>query len=116
VLALAMTDNSFLHIVLEFESSNKNRDTGARFVENNIVCGLKSLFGEVGAAIPFTLIKLSEQGNSDKDKGDSIQLVISCPTEFLVKLRSAITLQGQFHGESCCYWVKKVSKSPHRVV
>ena len=82
---------------------------------------LKTIFGDLGAAIPFTVLKYCS---------DTKSVIISCPDTDLVKLRTAITLQNSYQGlESflklvenyyfncylitgidCCYSVTRVVK------
>jgi len=96
-----MSDAAFLLLHLEFEKSNKSRDLTKTYLKNNITFALKNLFGEVGASIPFSVVKLSESGEA----------IVSCSAESVVKLRSSLTLQGTFQGENCCYTVKRVARS-----
>jgi len=96
-----MSHVAFLLLHLEFEGTNKNRDLTKTFLKNNITFALKNLFGEVGAAIPFSVLKLSDTGEA----------ILSCPAQSVVKLRSSLTLQGTFQGENCCYSVKQEARS-----
>lgn len=97
-----MPHQSFLLVKLEIEEKaikeiNKSLD----YISNNITVSLKSVFGECGAAIPFSVVKYCPDSNS---------VILSCPDTGLVKLRTALTLQSTYQGFDCCYSVEKVVK------
>ncbi len=68
-------------------------------MENNLLVGLRNVFGEAGAATPFDVVK------ADSDDGDALSLILSCPDHLAKKLRTAITLQGSYQGKRCAYHV-----------
>ena len=68
----------------------KEIDTSLDYITNNIIVSLKSVFGELGAAIPFSVLKYCP---------DSSSLIVSCPDSGLVKLRTALTLQNNYQGD-----------------
>ena len=73
------------------------------YLRNNIVFALKTLFGEVGAAISFDIIDFSPSKNS---------FIIHChEAADAIKIRAAITLQASFQGQTCCYRVLKTSSN-----
>ena len=90
-----MPQQSYLLVKLEIESKAfKEIDTSLDYISNNIIVSLKSVFGEVGAAIPFSVLKFCP---------DSSSFILSCPDSGLVKLRTALTLQSNYQGTS---WMK----------
>ena len=53
-----MPQQSYLLVKLEIEEKAiKEIDTSLEYFSNNISVSLKSVFGEVGAAIPFSALK-----------------------------------------------------------
>ena len=58
------SNDYFLNVLLQFDKLNKSRQVTEEYVTNNIVYGLKTLFGEDGAAFPFSILQLTEE--SDK--------------------------------------------------
>jgi len=97
-----MSEQSYLLVKLELDSkSSRDTDTSPHYITNNIIFSLKSVFGELGAATPFTVLRYSS---------DSKTLILSCPDTCLVKLRSALTLQSSYQGIDCCYSVIRVVK------
>jgi len=94
-----MTTNTYLVVKLDIESVPEV-DRSITYLENNIIFSLKTLFGDCGAAIPFSVLKFSD-----------LTAVLSCPDTSVVKLRTALTLQNTYQGHSCCYTVLEVSKN-----
>ncbi|XP_060925964.1 ribonuclease P protein subunit p14 [Limanda limanda] len=83
-------------LVLEDESTKLS---GVEF-KLFIVSGLKSLYGEVGAALPFDVLKY------DEDKRSALLRVYS---RGLVKLWSSLTLLGSYQNQACAFRVLQVS-------
>jgi hypothetical protein len=102
----------FLNVLLQFDKVNKNRQVTEDYVLNNIVYGLKTLFGEVGASFPINILKLSSEkaGAFDNNKNE-YRIVVMCPTECAVKLRASLTLHGTYQGERCAYHILKAANS-----
>jgi len=96
---------SYLVVSLDLENPSE-ADLSPSYLTNNIQFGLKTLFGEVGAGIPFSVLKVSR-----KDQNAPTTALLSCPDTCLVKLRTGLTLQGSYQGQDCCYTVKEVTKS-----
>ena len=84
-----MSNQSYLLVKLEFEENNCDLDTSLEYITNNICGSLKAVFGEVGASIPFTVIKYCPETSST---------IIECPDTCLVKLRTALSLQNSYQG------------------
>ena len=104
--------NHFFNVWLQFGTSNKNRQVTEEYVLNNIAYGLKTLFGEVGAACPIEILKLnSHKDESDKPLDSEYNIILMCPSDFTVKLRASLTLHGSYQGESCAYHVIKTTDS-----
>ena len=100
------TNDYFFHVLLQFDSVNKNRQVTEDYVLNNIIYGLKTLFGEVGAAFPIRVLQFSTENS--KVPAMSIKeykLIVTCPTDCAVKLRASLTLHGSYQGERCAYHV-----------
>jgi len=94
-----MSTQTYLLVNLDIEDSAEV-DTSVHYLETNITFSLKTLFGDCGAAIPFSVLKFED-----------LTAVLSCPDKSLVKLRTALTLQGTYQGNTCCYSVQKVTKN-----
>jgi len=94
-----MTTHTYLVVKLDIESASEV-DRSINYLESNIIFALKTLFGDCGTAIPFSVLKFSDA-----------TAVLSCPDTSVVKLRTALTLQNTFQGHPCCYTVTKVTKN-----
>lgn len=70
-----------------------------------IVSGLRSLYGEVGAALNFDLL------NYDEVSGEAFLRVSK---EALVKLWSSLTLLGSYQNLSCAFRVLQVTPADSR--
>ncbi|XP_017284742.1 ribonuclease P protein subunit p14 [Kryptolebias marmoratus] len=65
-----------------------------------IIAGLKSLHGEVGAALNFDVLKYDEE---------SLTALLRVYSRGLVKLWSSLTLQGFYQNQACAFRVLQVS-------
>ncbi|XP_070701127.1 ribonuclease P protein subunit p14 isoform X2 [Pempheris klunzingeri] len=65
-----------------------------------IITGLKSLYGEVGAALTFDLLKYDE---------DTLTALLRVYSRGLVKLWSSLTLLGSYQNQACAFRVLQVS-------
>ncbi|XP_056130527.1 ribonuclease P protein subunit p14 [Lampris incognitus] len=65
-----------------------------------IISALRSLYGEVGAAFPFDLLKYEEE---------TLTAVLRVYSRGLVKLWSSLTLLGSCRNQSCAFRVLQVS-------
>ena len=100
------TNDYFFHVLLQFEKGNKNRQVTEDYVLNNIIYGLKTLFGEVGAAFPTSVLQFSsEKSQSSAMNKNEYKLILSCPADCAVKFRASLTLHGSYQGERCAYHV-----------
>ena len=112
-----MEENSFNHffsVLLQFDASNKNRQVTEDYVLNNIIYGLKTLFGEVGAACSIEILRLSSNSSAserNKFNNNEYSIILMCPSDFAVKLRASLTLHGSYQGERCAYHVLKAADS-----
>lgn len=88
----------YMRISLELESKN-TRLTPAQ-LKQLIITGLKDLYGEVGAALPFDLLKFDE---------NTLTAVLRVCNRGLVKLWSALTLLGFYQNELCAFRIIQVS-------
>ncbi|TRY87287.1 hypothetical protein DNTS_022259 [Danionella cerebrum] len=84
----------YMKISLVFENGKKNI-TDAQF-KQLIICGLKDLYGEIGAAFPFDLLKFDQQ---------ELTGILRVYNRGLVKLWSAVTLLGSYQSEACAFRV-----------
>ncbi|KAI3369749.1 hypothetical protein L3Q82_024575 [Scortum barcoo] len=66
-----------------------------------IISGLRSLFGEVGAALTFDLLKYDE---------DTLTALLRVYSKGLVKLWSSLTLLGSYQNQGCAFRVLQVSR------
>lgn len=65
-----------------------------------IITGLKSLYGEVGAALSFDLLKYDE---------DTLTFLLRVYSRGLVKLWSSLTLLGSYKNQACAFRVLQLS-------
>ncbi|XP_029007389.1 ribonuclease P protein subunit p14 [Betta splendens] len=83
-------------LVLEDESTKLSAVELKQF----IITGLKTLYGEVGAALNFDLLKYDE---------DTFTAVLRVYSKWLVKLWSSLTLNGFYQNQACAFRVLQVS-------
>lgn len=83
-------------LVLEDESTRLSAVELKQF----IISGLKSLFGEVGAALTFDLLKYDE---------DTLTAFLRVGSSGLVRLWSSLTLLGSYQNQACAFRVLQVS-------
>ncbi|XP_030277123.1 ribonuclease P protein subunit p14 [Sparus aurata] len=83
-------------LVLEDESTRLSAVDLKQF----IISGLKSLYGEVGAALTFDLLKYDE---------DTLTAFLRVNSRGLVKLWSSLTLLGSYQNQACAFRVLQVS-------
>uniref|UniRef100_UPI0037E97A49 ribonuclease P protein subunit p14 isoform X1 n=1 Tax=Semicossyphus pulcher TaxID=241346 RepID=UPI0037E97A49 len=83
-------------LVLEDESTRLSAVDLKQF----IITGLKSLYGEVGAALTFDLLKYDE---------DTLTALLRVTSRGLVKLWSSLTLLGFYQNQACAFRVLQVS-------
>ncbi|XP_023279951.1 ribonuclease P protein subunit p14 [Seriola lalandi dorsalis] len=83
-------------LVLEDETTRLSAVDFKQF----IITGLKSLFGEVGAALNFDLLKYNEE---------TLSATLRVYSRGLVKLWSSLTLLGSYQNQACAFRVLQVS-------
>ncbi|XP_048878026.1 ribonuclease P protein subunit p14 [Brienomyrus brachyistius] len=88
----------YMKISLIFEKEGKRLE--AAFFKQLIISALRDLYGEVGAAFPFDVLKFDEA---------SLTAILRVYNSGLVKLWSALTLLGSYHNEPCAVRVTQVS-------
>ncbi|KAK2906755.1 hypothetical protein Q8A67_005740 [Cirrhinus molitorella] len=88
----------YMKISLVLESGRKSISE-AQF-KQLIICGLKDLYGEVGASFPFDLLKFD---------WDKLTAILRVYNSGLVKLWSALTLLGSYENVACAFRVTQVS-------
>ncbi|KAG7478153.1 hypothetical protein MATL_G00077240 [Megalops atlanticus] len=88
----------YMKIALILENEDK-RMNAAHF-KQLIISALKDLYGEIGAAFPFDVLKFEE---------NTLTAVLRVYNSGLVKLWSALTLLGSYQNEPCAVQVKQVS-------
>ena len=94
----------YFDVLLQFDKEDKNRQVTEEYVLNNITYGLKTLFGEVGAAFPISVIQFLPPNGQQINKNE-LRLILTCPAECAVKVRASLTLHGSYQGERCAYHV-----------
>jgi len=77
-------------------------DLSPAVLQNNILLALRNLFGEVGAGYPVDILKI----NRTKQ-----EFLVATYAEYLVKIRTALTLHGRYQGDRCCFSTIKVTES-----
>ncbi|XP_039547240.1 ribonuclease P protein subunit p14 [Pimephales promelas] len=80
--------------------ANGNRNIPSADFKQLVIRGLKELYGEIGASIPFDLLKFDE---------NELTGVLRVYNSGLVKLWSALTLLGSYQNEACAFRVTQVS-------
>ncbi|XP_033829566.2 ribonuclease P protein subunit p14 isoform X2 [Periophthalmus magnuspinnatus] len=100
VLQKNLSPERYLKIQLELEEAVTLTEVELRFF---IISGLRSLHGEVGAALNFDLLEHSDVSNV---------AVLKVSKDDLVKLWSSLTLQGFYKNHRCAFRVLQVSSSP----
>lgn len=85
-----------VHLVLEDETTRLSAVELKQF----IITGLKSLHGEVGAALNFDLLKYDE---------DTLTALLRVSSSGLVKLWTSLTLLGSYQNQDCAFRVHQVS-------
>ncbi|XP_010873086.1 ribonuclease P protein subunit p14 [Esox lucius] len=88
----------YMRISLELE--NESTSLTAAQLKQLIVCGLRDLYGEVGGAFPFDLLKFEEH---------TLTGLLRVYSSGLVKLWSALTLLGSYQDELCAVRINQVS-------
>nr|XP_046240839.1 ribonuclease P protein subunit p14 [Scatophagus argus]XP_046240840.1 ribonuclease P protein subunit p14 [Scatophagus argus]XP_046240841.1 ribonuclease P protein subunit p14 [Scatophagus argus]XP_046240842.1 ribonuclease P protein subunit p14 [Scatophagus argus] len=83
-------------LVLEDESTRLSEVDLKQF----IITGLRSLYGEVGAALTFDLLKYDEETRT---------AFLRVCSRGLVKLWSSLTLLGSYQNQACAFRVLQVS-------
>ncbi|XP_039860325.1 ribonuclease P protein subunit p14 [Simochromis diagramma] len=85
-----------VRLVLEDESTRLS----AVELKYFIITGLKSLYGEVGAALNFDVLKYDE---------GTLTALLRVFSRSLVKLWSSLTLLGSYQNKACAFRVLQVS-------
>lgn len=88
----------YMKISLILENGNKS--ISAPQFKQLIISALKDLYGEIGAAFPFDLLKFDESSRT---------AILRVYNRGLVKLWSALTLLGSFQEVACAFRVIQVS-------
>lgn len=88
----------YLKVCLKLEDESTR--LSAVDLKQFIITGLKSLHGEVGAALNFDLLKYDE---------DTLTAFLRVNTRGLVKLWSSLTLLGSYENQACAFRVLQVS-------
>ncbi|XP_023136087.2 ribonuclease P protein subunit p14 [Amphiprion ocellaris] len=85
-----------VHLVLENETTRLTAVELKQF----IITGLKTLHGEVGAALNVDVLKYDD---------DSLTALLRVSSRGLVKLWSSLTLLGSYQNQACAFRVLQVS-------
>ncbi|MBN3322201.1 RPP14 protein, partial [Atractosteus spatula] len=81
-----------------FQDSDKR--LGEAQFKQLIISALRDLYGEIGAAFPFDVLKFEE---------NTLKAIIRVLSSGLVKLWSALTLLGSYQDEPCAFRITQVS-------
>jgi len=93
---------SYLHLKLEIGEGGREADLSTEYVENHLIMALKTLFGEVGAAIPFCVREVLNGTECEEKDQTTREIVVEVLDSGLDKLRAAATLQGTYQGREVC--------------
>ncbi|XP_022075333.1 ribonuclease P protein subunit p14 [Acanthochromis polyacanthus] len=85
-----------VHLVLENETTRLT----AVELKHFIISGLKTLHGEVGAALNVDVLKYDD---------DTLTALLRVSSRGLVKLWSSLTLLGSYQNQACAFRVLQVS-------
>merc|ERR1719391_1247822 len=95
---------------LEIGEGGREVDLSPEYLENHLIMALneiiRTLFGEVGAAIPLSVREVKipkeseEAGKAPSTKGE---IVIEVLDSGLDRVRAAATLQRTYQGEEACF-------------
>ncbi|XP_076027529.1 ribonuclease P protein subunit p14 [Genypterus blacodes] len=88
----------YLKVSLVFENEGTKLDSVE--LKQLMISGLRSLYGEVGAALTFDLLKYDE---------DTLVSILRVSSRGLVKLWSSLTLLGFYQEQACAFRVLQVS-------
>jgi len=102
---------SYLHLRLEMGEGGREADLSPEYVENHLIMALKTLFGEVGAAIPFSVREVSNGTECEEKDLTAREIVVEVLDSGLDKLRAAATLQGTYQGREVCLSTVSVKSS-----
>jgi len=106
---------SYLHLRLEIGEGGREVDLSPEYMESHLIMALKTLFGEVGAAIPFSVREVQSGKGSATETGKGLstkgEIVIEVLDSGLDRLRAAATLQGTYQGQEACFTTIAVSSS-----
>ncbi|XP_038666433.1 ribonuclease P protein subunit p14 [Scyliorhinus canicula] len=93
-------DYHYLKVGLAFEETRPGFRLNAAHFKQLIVSALKDLHGEIGAALPFDVLKFEEE---------TLTSILRVKSNGLVKLWSALTLLGSYQNQKCAFRVTQVS-------
>ncbi|KAM9408594.1 ribonuclease P protein subunit p14 isoform 2-T2 [Pholidichthys leucotaenia] len=88
----------YLKVCLVFEDDSTR--LSAVDLKQFIITGLKNLFGEVGAALNFDVLKYDEE---------TLTALLRVYSRGLVRLWSSLTLLGSYQNQACAFRVLQVS-------
>ncbi|XP_044729826.1 ribonuclease P protein subunit p14 [Chrysoperla carnea] len=94
-----MSNYHYLDLTLELPKGLK-REIPAVFFKKHVMQALNALFGEVGASTTVDLLKYESIPH---------RAVLRVPSVYYVKLRSSLTLAGDYEGIPCAYRIHKSS-------
>ncbi|XP_031357910.1 ribonuclease P protein subunit p14-like [Photinus pyralis] len=77
-----------------------NQEITPALFKNHILTSVKQVFGEIGAAVPFDVLKYDSTQN---------RAILRVPRDHYVKFRGSLTLAGYYQGVLCAYTVHKAS-------
>ncbi|PSN42113.1 hypothetical protein C0J52_02963 [Blattella germanica] len=86
-------------IYIEFEGGSRP-ELNAVYLKNHILQALNTLFGEVGASTRVDILKYNP---------NTQRAVLRCPSASYVKLRSSLSLCGNYNAVACVYRIHNTS-------
>lgn len=97
---VVLKDSPYQYMKVSLELEDKSTKLSAVELKHFIITGLKNVFGEVGAALEFDVLKYNE---------DTLTAFLRVPSRGLVKLWSSLTLLGSYQDQACAFRVLQVS-------
>ncbi|KAI4467124.1 coiled-coil-helix-coiled-coil-helix domain containing 4 [Holotrichia oblita] len=100
-----MSNYYYLDVLLEF-SKDQDRDITPAFFKSHVLQCINQVFGETAAAIPVDVLKYQPRTK---------EAILRVHKDQYVKVRSSLTLCGNYEGAECIYRIPEDHKVPSTV-
>ncbi|XP_058229425.1 ribonuclease P protein subunit p14 [Hemibagrus wyckioides] len=92
--------SEYHYMKINLVCENRSKTLSPEQFKQLIISGVKDLYGEVGAALPFDLLTFDQH---------TLSAILRVYNRGLVKLWSALTLIGAYENKPCAFRVTQVS-------